>query len=802
MIARRRSFGVLAIWLGVLLLAAWSIARVPLLTDMSVFLPQRPTPEQRLLVETLTQGPVARMLLLGVDGLNAETRGGFSRAFGAALRASGQFDAVNNGDAEALRADQRLLFERRYALSSRVDAGRFEVDALRVSLARTVELLSGSAGLFAKDLLLRDPTGELTGLVERLRAEQAPRLADGVWVSADGRRAMLLALTRADGGDLDGQQRALEAVDAAFERARAEAGPEGARAVLEASGPGRFAVASRDAIRTDVTRLSLIGAALILGLLGWAFRSPGALLLALMPIVSAVAVATAAVAWGFGAVHGLTVGFGTTLIGEAVDYALYHLVRSASTSPAPEGAFWATIRLGVLTSVAGFGALLFSGFPGLAQLSVFSIAGLLTAVVVTRWVLPVLTPSGFRPRPLDALDARVARGFALLRRWRWPLAALVGVALALASARSERLWDPDIASLNPVSRAAQRLDQELREALGAPDARVMVVVRGADQASALSAAWALHPRFEQWVREGRIAAYESPAALLPPPEAQRERLGALPEPAVLRERLARAADGLPIRADRLEGFIADVARAREQAPVTLTDFDGTQLGVRLRAQLTRHADGWAAIVALRAPRGASLDAGALRAELPGQPDAMPAMLDLKAETDRLYAGYLREAMSLSVGGAFAVLGLLAWRLRSARALAAVAAPLLGAVVLVIGVFAAADRPMNLLHLIGLLLVVAIGSNYALFLHSLREGPLSGAGDDMPGDGASARADGGAGGTLAALALANVTTLAGFAVLAFSSVPLLQALGVTVGLGCVAALLLAAAWVRPRGERRE
>ena len=32
--------------------------------------------------------------------------------------------------------------------------------------------------------------------------------------------------------------------------------------------------------------------------------------------------------------------------------------------------FWPTVRLGVLTSIAGFSALLFSGLPGLAQLGV------------------------------------------------------------------------------------------------------------------------------------------------------------------------------------------------------------------------------------------------------------------------------------------------------------------------------------------------------------------------------------------------------------------------------------------------
>ena len=67
--------------------------------------------------------------------------------------------------------------------------------------------------------------------------------------------------------------------------------------------------------------------------------------------------------------------------------------------------------------------------------------------------------------------------------------------------------------------------------------------------------------------------------------------------------------------------------------------------------------------------------------------------------------------------------------------------------------------MGLLHLVGLLLVVAVGSNYALFFDLLQhEGGRSGTDDD----------------TLASLALANLTTVASFGLLATSSIPVLSA----------------------------
>ena len=50
-------------------------------------------------------------------------------------------------------------------------------------------------------------------------------------------------------------------------------------------------------------------------------------------------------------------------------------------------------------------------------------------------------------------------------------------------------------------------------------------------------------------------------------------------------------------------------------------------------------------------------------------------------------------------------------------------------------------------------------------------------------------------TLASMLIANLTTVAGFGVLAFSKVSLLQAMGVTVAPGVILALIYAAIFAR-------
>ena len=90
--------------------------------------------------------------------------------------------------------------------------------------------------------------------------------------------------------------------------------------------------------------------------------------------------------------------------------------------------------------------------------------------------------------------------------------------------------------------------------------------------------------------------------------------------------------------------------------------------------------------------------------------------------------------------------------------------------------------LNLLHIVGLLLIVAVGSNYALFFSD----SAGMSGQDNPT-------------LLVSLFIANSTTLLGFGLLAFSSVPVLNALGSTVGLGAFLALVFSAAF-GPRTPR--
>ncbi len=817
-----------ALWLVFVLTCAVVIARTEFRADFSAFLPNRPTPAQQVLVEQLKSGAGASLLLVGIESSAegvpsaAETArlARLSAQFAARLRENDAIKSVQNGEPQADTGDavDDLLFANRYLLSPAVDEEHFSTDGLRKALRASVDAIASGSGLMVKQLFARDPTGEMLRLIDRLLPIGAgPAIRDGHWFDATGRTVLLLLQTRTGGDDIDAQQRAIEQVRSAFAAALAderstlgESGNNAAHAdpMLLISGPGTFAVASRDAIKSAVERLSMVGSVLILSLLYTIYRSVSALLLGMLPVLTAVLAGIAAVSLGFGTVHGITLGFGATLVGEAVDYAIYLFVQRGGGADAARGAvaadgyarnFWPTIRLGVLTSVCGFGALLLSGFPGLSQLGLFSIAGIVSAAAVTRWLLPNLLPANFSVRNTAALGARLTDAIVQARRLRVPALMLAVAAVVVVLLGQRQLFDAELLSLSPVPLEAQRLDGRLRADMGAPDVRYLIVLRGSNAQEALRRCERLAPALDQAVADGVLDGWQAPCTYLPSVQTQLARRAALPADAELRTRMMQALEGLPFKAGAIEPFYADLAAAREAAPLTFADTQRAPFAAALEVMLTevKADDGrtahWNALVQLQPPRPRldamgnrravdggreGIDAAALRARIAPLLDADTVLLDMKTASNDLYRDYLRQALWLSTLGLMAILLVLAASLRSAQRVLTVFLPLLASVAVVTAGLHLLNVQLTLLHLVGLLLTVAVGSNYALFFEAQSQ-----PGPHDPRIHAS-------------LLFAVLTTMAGFGVLAFASVPVLAAIGMTVGPGAVCAWCLSAILSRP------
>ena len=756
--------------------AAWFAVALKVDSDFSAFLPGGASQTQRIFTRELRDGVTSRLLLVELAHDDPRNLAAMSRSMARALSASPEFRYVANGEG-ALGAGELSLIERhRYQLSDRVDASHFEPAALRASLEERLEGLAGGGGALEKRWLASDPTGETLHILAQIAPPIQPSRFDGVWFARDGAAALLVAQTRAPGWDVEGQQRAIAVLENAFAVARKDGAAQ-----MRYSSPGAMSVASRTLIATDVTRLSLTSIVLILAILLWVYRSVPVVLLCFLPAATGLVAGVVAVSAWFGTVQGITLGFGATLLGEAVDYPSFLLtqlhagesVSGARTRLSP------TLRMAILTTACGSLALLFADFPGLAQLGLLTIVGILTAGAMTYWVLPLWIPAAWVRVP----PPPPARGTAprLGARTRW---TVVGALVIVVAALSwNRPWfDDDVASMNPAPAALRERDRELRDALGAPDVRYMLVVSGATQEDVLERAEALRPELQLWTASGAIRGFDLVTNLLPSEGRQAMRQATLPSATQLRANLDVALAGLPFRPRTFDPFVGDVEDARSAAPLTLQSM--TESALRFRAEtLLRHdadadganGDGWYAVVPLRGVA----DAAAVANGAAAMANAHVRWIDLRAESSAMMTAFRHRAMLYAGLGTLLILGVVAQGLRSVPQALRLMAPVLLAIALTAGTLAAAGAPISVLHLVALLLVLGVGINYALFLARV----------------AVARED--AWRTLRTLAVVSGTTLSAFGMLAWSRIAILHVIGSTVCLGVAFSLVCCALLLHAR-----
>ena len=199
---------------------AWVHSRLVVSADLRLFMPAPRTEEQKLLVQNIGESPASRLLLVAISGDEPAVLAGVSKKLAATLSANAAFGLVANGEQRHARLFPRICSPYRYLLTDTFDAQPLDQRRLAAELAdRAADMASPAAGLL-EEWLPRDPTLEVLRLASRWQPRFEPRRIDDVWFTADGRRALLIAETRAAAFDPDGQTRALDALRAEFMRAR------------------------------------------------------------------------------------------------------------------------------------------------------------------------------------------------------------------------------------------------------------------------------------------------------------------------------------------------------------------------------------------------------------------------------------------------------------------------------------------------------------------------------------------------------------------------------------------------------
>jgi predicted exporter len=818
----KQAWGVRAAWLLLALAAAlycgWRFAGPsPLQTNLLALLPATEAdPVAEKAVDTLASALGDRTVFLVTSNDDAHAKAA-AKQLGASLRKSGAFASVT---AELPPFDLSqiagLYLPYRFGLLTPADRaalahGSASSATLQHALAQ--RLYSPLRGGLTTPLA-DDPFGWLEHWLGGLPlATSNLELEDNMLVAHRGRATSVLIVATLPGSAYESKtQQAVLTALAHGERALKPAFPD---VSVARTGAVFYAESARSASEREV---HLIGVASLCGialLMLWVFRSPRLLLLGFVSTALGIVCALAATMLVFGQLHLLTLVFGASLIGEAVDYSIQYFVVYLGAGrdwDARRGAraVRPALTVALATSLLGYAILAWVPFPALKQIACFAIVGITTAFASVLSLLPALLtqPPGRRPQRVFAGAARV------LTVWHRTIggkrAGFVAALLLLVAIPG---WlrltsDDDIHLLIQRDPLLVAQEDQVRAAVGVDNSAQFFVVRGETPERVLQRAEALDARLDGLNgTPDQLGGYQSVAQFVPSAKQQNEDRALLAQqvfddPAALRATLLQAG----FKDEVADALLA--AYAKPQPPLTVDTWLAASWSQPYRHLWLGEVDPLAkAYAAVVIPQGVTpQNEAALIATAHAVPGVV--FVDKAASVSKLFGAYRVDSGWWLAGALALVFILLTLRYAPKKAAAAasqpanplgrtqpaialagsprkvtfadslrdgiaVTLPVLLAVGVTLAVFGYLRMPLNLFNWLALMLVLGVGANYAVFL---REGCL--------------RADADLGAVWTGVLLSAATTLLSFGMLGMSAMPALKSFGVTLALGIAVSVLLA------------
>ncbi len=626
---------------------------------------------------------------------------------------------------------------------------------LRARLTELQDQLASPLSMVIRPIAPRDPLGGVWRTLAVLRQARSQTLVDddGILFTADRSHAFVFVQTRASPFDTEAQIALRAALDDWF---RTEAPPA---ARLQTAGAAQIAIASEAQIKGDINRIGIISTIGTIALFLVLFGSVRLIALGLVPMIFGSAVALLVCHATYGAIHGITIAFGTSLLGLGIDYVEHfytHLALDPTTDPTTTmRSVGPSIALGAVTTIIGFVGIAASGVAGLREMALFSVVAMAAAFGATYLLLPPWVPRSYRPpRTLGKLD-RVS--YALLGRLtRRPptrfqrslvvAAALAAAAMGLVTAR----FSDNVSLLVDDHGPNMRDEREVRARLGDEDASTFAVVTGSDDDHLLLALDGVTDELERAQAADALASFVRLGGLLPSGTEQLVRRAAALAAAPLLRTLMTELGFVP------EGFQPYFDSLAAPAEEVLT------LDALRRSPLAPYLAFWAprsATPTILVPLAGVRDLDDLRARVTGAVIMAPSQTVIA-----LFRGVRVRTLVASALGLLAIFALLAIRYRGVRSATAALLPAVLACVATVIVLSAARVALTILHIMALLLVVSLGVDFGIFFVEKAE-TLAGA----------AR-------TMVSIFAASLTTVLSFGLLSISENPGLAALGVTLTLG--------------------
>ena len=740
-------------------------------SDVSHFVSAHEPSWQIQLALALQNGIAGQLVVIAVGAETPRAAERAARALNKELKAAETFSLLYGGDSAQLAGELEKLLPYRYLLSDRIDAAAFSEERLRTRLNEAQSMLGDARAWFVTQLLPRDPTLETLHLVRQLSGPPQTSTPRGALFTRDGRRAVLLGVTRAPGSNAEGQRAAARSIELAASAIRAAEQFPGFS--VEYTGLGMLGARARDATQSKVERLGWISGALVFLILYLGYRRALPVFLSLVPVAIGIAAGLVLTTWVYGDINVLTLAFGCILVDEGSDYPSYLLTqaRHGELVSAEVARTWPTLRLAMLTSVAAYAVLTLAQFRGLQQLALLCTTGLLVAGMAARWLLPdLLGPRYAASWSPPALPHTRVTPKAAQRPALRSAILLVPLACALLIAQRPPVWDDGISSINPLSAEDIAADRALRSDAGLPADQTVLLLLAADLEHLLQTQEALLPVLNRMQESGLVTTFDLVARYFPSRQVQVRRHAAIPDDEVLRSRLTRAVQDSDFNLEAFEPFLSEI----QQLKPGVLEFGRIPAGIlayRVDSLLMQMDGRWVGLV----PITGSTDMQDVLHSLQSVANDRAvefAWFEPRVELSRLLKAVRERLMWLLLTCFVAVLAVIAVERRSLPQAVKTMWPVGISLILTAAIVRLVFGPLTAFNVIAFMLLLGILTNYSLFIEPR---PLRSADRND-------RAY-----TALSLAVASATTLAVFGALALSGIRVVEAVGRTVTVGIIVGL---------------
>ena len=752
----RRLYTVLTALLAVFLVYTVSTQNW-LQTDLTALLPSEQQPDALLTAaDKAGEAQLNTQVVLLAGSKDAETAFQTASQIAGVWRKSGVFEQVDSSvtpDLDKVRTDMRKLG---LAVLPREEA-RLLYEQPQAYFQARAEAAANPFAAPSPLPLEQDWLG--FGRFAAGKANPQSRLQwdmdNGMLFAEDNGKTWVFLRGRLAGGDNFSGNDALLPLMAQSRRIAADNGAE----TLTAGG-ALFAAVSKAAAEKESRLMSAVGLGLTFALLLWVFRS-GRVFWLTLPLAAGMLTGLAAALLVFGEVHILTIVIGTSLVGMLVDFPLHWLAPSVF-GPSEKTVWQAepamkhvlpSFAVSLAITVLGYALLWFTPLPVLRQTAVFSGFALFGAFGATVLWLPLLFRR-YRARtvPFAALTERLhalsGRLKARLHKRGW--LAVGGILLAVGLWRSD--WRDDIRQwVNMPSEMLAEV-QRIGQLSGADFGGKYLVAEAPREDALLMQTAELGRALQPLVAQGKLGGFQSPDQLLMPVSEQKKLQNRLRELAKLPESWQAIRDiGVPRKTVR-----DALLQAADAPPLTLSDGLNTDLAEAWRPLYLGEVEQgrFAAIVRI----SGMTDEAAVRAA--AQSVSGVHWADKRAHLNELFHHTRNQAAWLKLAS-YALAWFLLWRMFGMKRGSKILAVPLAAAVCTVAVLGWAGIPVSLFAMFGLLLVSAIGVDYAVYAVTAKHS-------------APAR--------LGGMLLAAATTAISFALLALSGTPAVAAFGITVTVG--------------------